>query len=145
MVGNEVNTEQKSDQLSSILSAQCHPVDASHSSLSSSVLFRIVRWSLTTRRVTAATHWTATFSATPATWSTSSLAAPLPSPPPPSNTPVGEGGHLVDVINNCQRVTWTAGAEMYNSCCRGLIDLMPQIILWLDVYLDGSYNEVFIM
>ena len=70
------------------------------------LLLRNVRWSWTTRRVTAATLWTATFSATPATWRTSSRAAPLPSPPPPPiNIAIGGGRRLVDRRKNCLGVT----------------------------------------
>jgi len=64
---------------------------------------RAVRWSWTTRRVTAATLWTATSSATPATWSARSPAAPLPSRrPPPTDTAAGGGRPLVDLWRNCQ-------------------------------------------
>lgn len=68
------------------------------------VLSRNVRWSWTTRRVTAATLWTATFSATPATWRTSSQAAPPPSPPLPTNAAAGGGRHLVELWSNYQSV-----------------------------------------
>lgn len=66
------------------------------------ITVRTVRWSWMMRRVTAATLWTATFSATPATWSTSSPAPP--SATPPTNTNAGGGRHLVDIWRNCQRV-----------------------------------------
>lgn len=101
----------------------CFWVAVSLSSLSSPVYFRTVRWSWMTRRVTGATLWTATCSATHATWSTSSLAAPLPSlRPSPTNAAAAacEGRHPVDLRRNCQRVARTDW--IYNSCCRGLMD-----------------------
>lgn len=103
---SKINTEQQSHPLSTVLSAEAHSVDMSQP-CSCFMLCRTVRWNWTMRKVTAVTRWTDTFSATPATWSTSSLAARLQSLPPPTNSTPGGGRHLMDRRRNCK--IWTLG------------------------------------
>lgn len=111
-------------------------VEVSHL-CASFLLFRNVRWSWMTRRVIAATLWTATFSATHATWRTSSRAAPLPSPPlPPINITIGGGRHLVDKWKNCPGVTDS------RSACTILVveDWLMRCQIMFDVFFHMNVN-----